>query len=106
VVRALARPETSGEVINIGGDEPIRIVDLAQRVQTAMGIAGPLRTKVVPLANIGGRYEDVYHRLPSTVKAKRLLGFEAQIGLEQGLQATLDWHLMLREEQAEAAEAA
>ena len=106
VVRALARPETSGEVINIGGDESIRIVDLAQRVQTAMGIAGPLRTKIVPLEHIGGRYEDVYHRLPSTEKAKQLLGFEATVGLEQGLESTLAWHLMLREERAESAESA
>jgi len=106
VVRAIARPETSGEVINIGGDEPIEIVDLAARVQAAMGIAGPLRTKVVPLERIGGKYEDVYHRVPSTEKAERLLGFEAQVGLEQGLESTLAWHLMLREERAETAEAA
>ena len=43
VVRALARPETSGEVINIGNDQPIAIVDLARKVQDAMGIDGPLR---------------------------------------------------------------
>jgi nucleoside-diphosphate-sugar epimerase len=100
VVRALERPETSGEVINIGGDEPIEIVDLATRVQAAMGIAGPLRAKIVPLADIGGRYEDVYVRVPSTEKAKRLLGFEAQVGLAAGLASTLAWHRMLHQERA------
>jgi UDP-glucose 4-epimerase len=106
VVRTLERPETSGEVINIGGDEPIEIVDLAARVQTAMGIAGPLRTKIVPLATIGGRYEDVFIRIPSTEKAKRLLGFEARVGLDDGLATTLAWHRQLREERVVGASAA
>jgi UDP-glucose 4-epimerase len=98
VVRALERPETSGEVINIGGDEPIEIVDLAARVQSAMGIAGPLRARIVPLQDIGGRYEDVFIRIPSTEKAKSLLGFEARVGLEEGLLTTLAWHRMLHDE--------
>jgi UDP-glucose 4-epimerase len=98
VVRSLARPETSGEVINIGGDEPIEIIDLAQRVQTAMGIDGPLRANVVPLADIGGRYEDVRFRVPSIEKAERLLGFAATVDLGTGLAETLRWHRMLREE--------
>ena len=32
IVRSLARPETSGEVINIGNDQPIAIADLARKV--------------------------------------------------------------------------
>ena len=64
VVRALARPETAGEVINIGNDQPIAIVDLARKVQDAMGIAGPLRARTVPLESLGGNYQDVRHRVP------------------------------------------
>ena len=41
VVRALERPETSGEVINIGGDEPIEIVDLADARPGRDGDRGP-----------------------------------------------------------------
>lgn len=98
VVRSLARPETSGEVINIGNDQPIAIVDLARKVQDAMGIEGPLRARTVELADIGGNYQDVRHRVPDLSKAKRLLGFEPRVSLEDGLALTLAWHRMLREE--------
>jgi UDP-glucose 4-epimerase len=103
VVRALARPETSGEVINIGNDQPIAIVDLAQKVQEAVGIEGPLRAKIVPLESIGGNSQDVRHRVPDLSKARRLLGFEPQVSLEEGLQKTLAWHLALRGETVEVA---
>jgi UDP-glucose 4-epimerase len=103
VVRALARRETAGEVINIGNDQPIAIVDLARKVQDAVGIEGPLRVKVVPLESIGGKYQDVRHRVPDLTKARRLLGFEPQVSLEEGLRKTLQWHLALRAEAVEVA---
>jgi UDP-glucose 4-epimerase len=103
VVRALARPETSGEVINIGNDQPIEIIELAHKVQSAMGIAGPLRAKLIELEAIGGNYQDVRHRVPSLAKAKALLGFEPKVSLEEGLAKTLDWHLELRAEAVEVA---
>ena len=96
VVRALARPEAAGEVINIGNDQPIAIVDLARKVQDAMGIEGPLRARTVPLESLGGNYQDVRHRVPDLTKARRLLGFEPAVPLEEGLARTLAWHLALR----------
>ena len=103
IVRSLARPETSGEVINIGNDQPIAIADLARKVQDAMGIAGPLRARTVELADIGGNYQDVRHRVPDLSKAKRLLGFEPTVTLQEGLEKTLAWHRMLREERVSEA---
>jgi len=96
VVRALARPESSGEVINIGNDQPIEIVELARKVQDAMGIEGPLRARKVAFESMGGNYQDVKHRVPDLSKARRVLGFEPAVPLEEGLQRTLQWHLALR----------
>jgi UDP-glucose 4-epimerase len=101
-VRALARPESAGEVINIANDEPLEIVDLAQRVQTAMGIDGPLRADIVSYASMGGNYQDVRIRIPSTEKAQRVLGFEARVKLDAGLKTTIAWHRSLREERIAA----
>jgi nucleoside-diphosphate-sugar epimerase len=103
IVRTLERPHTSGEVINIGNDEPISIVKLARQVQDAMEIPGPLRAKEVPLADIGGKYQDVRVRIPDMRKASELLGFRAEVGLEDGLRRTLAWHRMLREERVDQA---
>jgi len=98
IVRALERPETSGEVINIGNDQPISIIELAQRVQDAMGIDGPLRARTVAFEGMGGNYQDVRDRVPSLEKARRLLGFEPKVSLDEGLALTLAWHKLLREE--------
>jgi UDP-glucose 4-epimerase len=95
--RALVTPEARGEVINIGGEHPTRIIDLAQAVQTALGIPMPLRAKIVPYSSLPGNYQDVLKRIPDTRKAKRILDFTAQIGLEEGLERTMAWHLAHRD---------
>jgi UDP-glucose 4-epimerase len=101
-VRALARRESAGEVINIANEEPVKIIDLAQTVQTAMGYDGPLRAKIVSYESMGGNYQDVKIRVPSTEKAQRILGFKAEVKLEQGLEKTIAWHRALREEKIAA----
>ncbi len=90
-------------MINVGNDQPIAIVDLAHKVQASMGIDGPLRARIVSLESIGGNYQDVRHRVPDLSKARRLLGFEPQVSLEEGLALTLAWHQALRAEAIEVA---
>ena len=48
-VRALDTPDAVGEILNIGGDEPITMIRLATAVQEGLGIAGPLRAKLLPV---------------------------------------------------------
>jgi nucleoside-diphosphate-sugar epimerase len=38
----------------------------------------------------------VRHRTPDTSKARQLLGFEARVGLDEGLRDTVEWHQALR----------
>lgn len=104
-VKALDTPEAEGEIINIGGDEPTTIVRLAQEVQNALELAGPLRAKFVPYESIGGKYQDVRCRIPDTEKASRILEFRASIGLAQGLRESVAWHRERREELLETMEA-
>lgn len=96
ICRALARPEARGEIINIGGTETVSIYELATRVHRAVDPTRPLSVKLVPYDELPGNYQDVRHRVPDTTKAQRLLGFEAQISLDEGLRLTLDWHRSLR----------
>jgi UDP-glucose 4-epimerase len=92
-VRALDTPEAQGEILNIGGDQPITMVRLASAVQEALGITGPLRAKLLPYEKIGGRYQDVRCRIPDTEKAARILGFNATVGLDEGLASSVAWHV-------------
>jgi UDP-glucose 4-epimerase len=96
IVRALDTDEALGEVINIGADEPITIVRLATAIQSTLGIAGPLRAKLLPYEQIGGKYQDVRCRIPDTEKAAAILGFSAGVGLDEGLEKTVAWHLARR----------
>jgi UDP-glucose 4-epimerase len=97
IVRALGEPASRGEVINIGGVETVTILELAQRVHSALGLENRLPIKFVPYESLPGNYQDVRHRVPDTTKARELLGFEAQIGLDEGLDATIAWHRSLRD---------
>jgi UDP-glucose 4-epimerase len=103
IVRALERPEARGEVINLGGTETITILELARLVQAELSLPPePLRTRFIPYESLPGKYQDVRHRTPDTAKARRLLGFEAQIGLAEGLRETVEWHRAIREARAAA----
>jgi UDP-glucose 4-epimerase len=103
IVRALRRPESRGEVVNIGSTETRTIVELAQQIQDlTFGAREPLRANFLAYEKLPGNYQDVRKRVPDTTKAQALLGFEATITLEEGLPETIEWH---REERyvAEAA---
>jgi UDP-glucose 4-epimerase len=104
LVRTLHAPEARGEVINVGASSPVTILELAGLVQATLGIPQPLRARFVPYESFPGRYQDVRHRVPDVSKAKRLLGFTAQVSLEDGLSRSLEWHRALfdREEAAQA----
>ena len=102
-VRALRKPKARGEVINVGGTETLSILELAEQVQEHLEIPRPLRAKFIPYADFPGNYQDVRHRVPDTTKAKALLGFEAKVGLEQGLAKTVAWHRAQRGEERVAA---
>jgi len=96
VVRAIRTPEARGEIINIGGNTPTTILELAELTQTTLGIPKPLRARFVPYEALPGRYQDVRHRVPDTTKALRVLGHMASITLEEGLESTAEWHRMRR----------
>jgi UDP-glucose 4-epimerase len=99
-VRALRTPEARGEVINVGGTETMTMLELAELVQSMLGVPQPLRARFVPYEALPGRYQDVRHRIPDTTKARSLLGFEAGVGVDEGLGRTIAWHRQQRSTQA------
>ena len=98
IVAALERPESRGEVINLGGVETVTIQNLAEIVQEKLGHAqAPLRARYISYDDLPGKYQDVIHRVPDTTKAERLLEFDPQVGLDEGLDMTIAWHREQRE---------
>ncbi len=91
-VRAIDAPAAAGEIINIGSDHEISIIELAHLVHRLAGVDGELDLRFIPYKEIsGGRYEDVMRRVPSTTKAEQILGLRCDIDLETGLLRTLEW---------------
>jgi nucleoside-diphosphate-sugar epimerase len=92
IVRALRSQAADGELINVGANEPVTILELARLVQRAVGIEPPLRLKFISYDSFPGSYEDVRARVPDLRKAQALLGFEAHVPLIDGLRYTVEWH--------------
>ncbi|GAB1470978.1 SDR family NAD(P)-dependent oxidoreductase [Chloroflexota bacterium] len=87
-VKAAEAEGVLGEEINLGNDNTIRIGDLAEKVFKIIGktpkiVADPQRIRP-------GKSE-VMKLWASNEKAKRMIGWEPRISLDEGLRATIEW---------------
>jgi len=73
-----------GETINIACGARVTLNELADRIGRIVG------TQVPPTYQ-PTRSGDVKHSLADIRKAKRILGYEPKVDLEQGLRRTVDW---------------
>jgi UDP-glucose 4-epimerase len=85
----MSSPATSGEIYNVGSQNRIRIVDLAERVIEATGSESTL--EFVPFDRVYGQgIEDMLHRIPSTEKARAAIGWEPTRGLDEILDDVIE----------------
>lgn len=83
-------PQAQGKAFNIGSDRETSILELAHMVRDAVG--AEVEIEHIPYAQAyGPRFEETRRRVPDTRRARELLGFEAQVPLEDGLRRTVDW---------------
>lgn len=83
---ALSHPKAIGESFNIGNQRSVEtIFGLANTVVRVLNSKSEIRF-------IRKDYVDIELRIPNTTKAKELLGFEAQVGLEKGISRTADFY--------------
>jgi nucleoside-diphosphate-sugar epimerase len=82
----LERPEAVGEVFNVGNERSVlTILELAEQIRRLMN--PQLEITFRPL-----HYTDVEMRIPNIDKARKLLGWEPQVDLEEGLSRTIAWY--------------
>lgn len=89
-ILAATSPAAEGQVFNIGCDREVTILELAQMIKSAAGSSSPI-THLAYGDVFGPNFEDIPRRIPSVEKARRLLGFEAKVPLEEGLPVTIAW---------------
>jgi dTDP-L-rhamnose 4-epimerase len=89
---AMERPESDGQVINIGGGVPIKIRQVAEILAASMGLA------IEPVITQKYRAGDIRHCFADLTRARKLLGYEPRVTHEEGFRELADW---LRGQKAE-----
>ncbi len=87
LVDAVFSPDAAGQVFNLGADESITILKLAELVSQEMG--APLRVEHLP-ARPEARHNEASHD-----KARKILSYRPKVSLEAGLREMADWVRMV-----------
>jgi UDP-glucose 4-epimerase len=84
-------PRAYGEVYNIGSDQEISVLALAQRVREIAGSHSEI--EFVPFEQIyGERFEDMQRRVPSLRKIHDLVGYRPECSLDELLRLTVSYY--------------
>lgn len=70
--------------VNLGNPAEMTILEFAQRIKRLMGVNGNIAFQPLP-------QDDPKKRQPDITKAKKVLGWEPKVGLEEGLKATVEY---------------
>ena len=85
IIKIMESEESNGEIYNVGNDdEEIKITDLAKKLFETAEIDANVEILSAPKGSVS-------RRCPDITKLK-LLGYEKQTNLEEGLKYTFDWY--------------
>lgn len=91
-ILAMESEKSCGQIFNIGNDKTeISILDLARLIKRLSGTSGELKVRFVSHKEHFGKFEDVERRIPNLTKARTILGYEPEIGNEEGHLKTIQW---------------
>jgi UDP-glucose 4-epimerase len=89
IIDILDNPQCEGEVINVGGNEEIKVKDLAKKIIQLTGSSSEI--DLIPYKKVyGNDYDDMRRRVPCLKKVKRLVGFEPEFSLDDGLKRIIE----------------
>jgi UDP-glucose 4-epimerase len=87
IVTAMAHPAGENEDFNVSASDERTVAEIARIIWEACGEdPGMFELEHLPSFEV-----DVQRRWPSVEKAKRLLGWEAQVDLREGIAGTVEW---------------
>jgi nucleoside-diphosphate-sugar epimerase len=84
LIRMYTTPEAQGEVINIGNPDEYTMLDFAQKIKTMTNSQSEIVFEPLPS-------DDPTRRKPDIAKAKKILHYEPRVGLDEGLEKTIEW---------------
>jgi UDP-glucose 4-epimerase len=79
---------SEGEVFNVGSDEEVSVLELAQRIKKLCDSNSEI--EFVPYEKVyGSSFEDMRRRVPDLTKIGRYVGYRPEVGLNQLLEVTI-----------------
>lgn len=87
VMKLLENDSAVGQAFNFGGERAVTVKELAEMIKRLTGSNSELQM-LPPRSDAESEPQVSY---PSTEKMKRLLGYEYELDLEEGLKRTADW---------------
>lgn len=88
MMRLAREPRAVGEVVNVGTDEQVTIIDLARKVIQQCGSTS--QVKLRPYAEAyNAEFQDMARRRPSLQKLETLVGFRPRTALEEVISRTI-----------------
>lgn len=85
LIRLMEAGSTKAEVVNLGNPEEYTMIDLAKKIEKLTGTASQIEFRELPK-------DDPTQRKPDIAKAKKLLGWEPKVTVDEGLRQTIEFY--------------
>lgn len=82
--------EAEGEIFNVGNDEEITILELAEKIKALVNSSSPIELVPYEKAYEQG-FEDMRRRMPDLTKIKSYINYEPRVKLDEILQRVIEY---------------
>ena len=90
VLGLMNKPAAAGQVFNIGSDQPVSVLELAERVVQRVGLDAPIEHIAYSQA-YGQDFEDIQRRVPEVAKLEATIGTKPVMTLDEILDDIIAW---------------
>ena len=91
VTRLLAAPSAVGRVFNVGSNEEVTILGLAERVRDAVGSSSPIEKIAYEDAYIAG-FEDMFRRVPDLTRLQATIDYRPRTTLDEIIRDIIEYY--------------
>ena len=91
IIRLAQEPRAVGEVFNVGNDQEISILGLAEKIKAMVGSPSEIVTVPYDAAYEAG-FEDMMRRIPDLTKVREAIGYEPRVQLNEIISEVIEYH--------------
>jgi UDP-glucose 4-epimerase len=87
---AMFNEKAVGELINVGMDEEMSIIECAKLIHSIANTGKKLKLKHINTSEIFGTYKDIQRRCPDLTKAKQLLNYSPSVSMVEAIEKVIN----------------